>query len=423
MPIYLSLSSMFLAGVLLFFNWKVNRNALFLSLLMVLIATGQVSHYLILHATEPFWLSLFVNIPGPLWSMIGPCLYFYVRSVLTDRLLFRKKDWLHTLPFWINLVGTLPYLLTPFSYKIEMANLFIHNMTAAKNVRFNWMLGNEAALLSRSALQIGYALACLWMIFVFQRMRSKRPGPPSPQGRMIVHWLQAVSVFVLLVGVYYFIGVYLYYGEPSMNRNIVNVYSGLYFFGVVLTFLPSLVLVYPEILYGIPRKREASTASIPLVYVEPKLPLHDAAPDITSVAVEAETQTIGQNQSEVVDPMQELGQRVLVFMEREKPYLIQDFSIEDLADMLDVPRHHLYYCFKNILKTRFVTLRSEFRVREAQRRLLEADMEKNTFIGIGKSCGFASTSAFYRTFREVEGCTPGEFLERSKGGNNHLSER
>lgn len=402
MPLNLSLLSIVLALVLLAFNWKVNRNALYLSVLMILIATGQISHYLILHATEPFWLSFFVNIPGPLWSMIGPCLYFYVRSVLTDRLVFRKTDWLHTLPFWVNLVGTFPYLMTPFSYKIEMANMFIHNMAAAKNIRFNWLMGNEAVLLSRFAVQIGYALACLWMIAVFQRMRRQPPGKASPQDRMILHWLVAVSVFVLLVGIYHFVGVYLYYSDPSMNRNIVNIYSGLYFFGVGLTFLPSLVLVYPEILYGIPRRREATQASMSQVAAEHTGPSEHAAPTYTAA-------------EESSDSMQKLGQNVISFLEREKPYLNKDFTIEDLADMIGVPRHHLYYCFKNVLKTRFVTLRAELRVREAQRRILMADLEQTTFYAIGLTCGFSSHTGFFRTFREVAGCSPGEFVERSRG--------
>ena len=197
MSLYLSLLSMVLAGVLLFFNWKVNRNALFLSLLMVLIATAQVRQYLVLHATEPFWLALFLNSPAPLWSMTGACLFFYVRSVLTDRLTFRKSDWLHTLPFWINLVGTLPYILTPFSYKIEVANMYINNLPAAVDAHFNWFMGNEVNLLLRYSIQIGYALVCLWMVAKFQQRQRHSADRPSSQARMIVPWLVAVSVFVL----------------------------------------------------------------------------------------------------------------------------------------------------------------------------------------------------------------------------------
>ncbi len=101
-------------------------------------------------------------------------------------------------------------------------------------------------------------------------------------------------------------------------------------------------------------------------------------------------------------------------MDREKPYLRQDFSIEDLAEKLGVPRHHLYYCFNNILKKKFVVLRMEYRIREVKKCLLESDMEKTTLEAIGGSCGFASRSAFYRIFTEQVGCSPGEFIEQHK---------
>lgn len=156
-----SLLSMLLALVVFAFNWKVNRNALFLSLLMILIATLQIRQYLSLTGTHPFWLAIFINNPAPLWSMIGPCLWFYVRNVLTDRMTFRRSDLLHTIPFWVSLAGTLPYLLTPFSYKLDVAYLDINNSDAAYHIRYNWLMNNQWYNLSRSAVQVGYAVACL----------------------------------------------------------------------------------------------------------------------------------------------------------------------------------------------------------------------------------------------------------------------
>ena len=415
---------MVLAGVLLFFNWKVNRNALFLSLLMVMIATAQVRQYLILYATEPFWLAIFTNNFAPMWSMTGACLFFYVRSVLTDRLTFRKSDLLHNLPFWVNLAGTLPYILTPFSYKLEVANLFIHKMSEARDVRFNAWMGNEMNLLSRYAIQIGYALACLWMLAGFHLRRRQASSRSSGKGgTMIIPWLLAVSVFVLLVGVYYFVGASLYFRHPSLERTLVSVYREVYIIGVVLTFLPSLVLVFPEILYGIPRQRGKPAASIPPAITQTAPVSEGAEPgvgsDIAETAAEPPASVEAVAQTEVgtqttADPMQELGRRVLILMERDKPYLSPDFSIEQLADMLEVPRHHVYYCFKNVLKTKFVSMRTEYRVNEAKMRLLEADLEETTLYAIGRSCGFSSHSAFYRIFNEAVGCSPGEFIERSK---------
>ena len=101
-------------------------------------------------------------------------------------------------------------------------------------------------------------------------------------------------------------------------------------------------------------------------------------------------------------------------MEQEKPYLQPDFSIEQLAEMLDEPRHHLYYCSKNILQKKFVTLRTEYRVREAKRHLMDTDLKETTLEGIGRRCGFASRSAFYRIFTEQTGCSPRKYVDRNR---------
>jgi AraC-like DNA-binding protein len=412
MALYLSLLNMILALILLLFNWKVNRNALFLSVLMILIASCQTRQYLILHGKEPFWLAIFITSPAPLWSMIGPCLFFYVRSVLTDRFEFRRSDLLHTLPFWFSLIGIFPYLLTPFSYKLEMAQLFIERMPAAKDVPFNWMMSNEWSLKSRYAIQIGYAVFCLWVLAGFQRRRIQDPNTPLSHSGMIHKWLIAVSVFVLLTGLYYFSGAFLYFKNPSLRREMVTSYSGLYVIGIVLTCLPALVLVFPEILYGIPRRRETADMSAPL----PEPPAASGEP-ITEMDLPVPSslpEAPGLPEGPEYDPFREMGQRVLNYMEQEKPYLQPDFSIEQLAETLNVPRHHLYYCFKNILQKKFVNLRSEYRVREAKKRLLEGDLNENTLHGIARECGFTSRSTFYRIFTEQTGCSPGEYVERNQ---------
>ena len=60
-----------------------------------------------------------------------------------------------------------------------------------------------------------------------------------------------------------------------------------------------------------------------------------------------------------------------------------------------------------------MTLRSEYRVREAKKRLLEGNLKESTLHGIARECGFTSRSAFYRVFTEQTGCSPGEYVERN----------
>lgn len=407
-----SLLSILLALVVLVFNWKVNRNALFLSLLMILIGSGQLRHYLIFHGTDPFWLAILVNNPSPLWSMTGACLFFYVRSVLTDRFEFRKADLLHTIPFWVSLVGIMPYLFSPFSGKIEVANLFIRKMEAIKDVEFNWLMDHEWSLRIRYIIQIGYALACLWMLIQFKRRRTIDPNRPIGQKSLIHKWLVAVTVFVLLDALYFSMGTSIYFKYYPLARSLPMNFPEMNLMGMILTSIPMLVIVFPEILYGIPRRQETppiakdTNMAVPLG----KVPHSALLPDPEA----ATTPTFDKPGPGSQDPFAVLGQRVIDIMEQEKPYLLQDFSIEELAVMLGVPRHHLYYCFKNVLKKKFVILRTEYRIREVKKVLLEADLDNTTLEAIGWSCGFASRSAFYRIFTEQVGCSPGEFIEQHK---------
>ena len=131
---------------------------------------------------------------------------------------------LHTLPFWISLVGIMPYLLTPFSHKIRVANLFIEKMDAVKQVNFTWMMSHKVNLQLRNLLQIGYAIACLWMIAKFQRRRKQNTIGSTLHGKLIEKWLVAVSVFVLLTGLCYFVGAFLYFRYHSLARNITARY-------------------------------------------------------------------------------------------------------------------------------------------------------------------------------------------------------
>ena len=101
-------------------------------------------------------------------------------------------------------------------------------------------------------------------------------------------------------------------------------------------------------------------------------------------------------------------------MEEQQPFLDPEFSLDDLAEQLDVPKHHLYYCFRNILNTRFTTLRTEYRIRHAKKLLGEIDLRITTLEAVGRQCGFATHSSFYKTFKSEVGCSPGEFVEKNR---------
>jgi AraC-like DNA-binding protein len=116
------------------------------------------------------------------------------------------------------------------------------------------------------------------------------------------------------------------------------------------------------------------------------------------------------------DPFAELADLVLKVMAEKQPYLSLDFSLEDLAELLQVPKHHLYYCFQNHLHTKFTRLRTKFRVEHAKQLLTELDLGQITIDAVGRNSGFASKTNFYTIFKAEVGISPGEFAQ----ANNRL---
>jgi len=406
MSLNIAILNMFLPLVIFLYNRRVNRNAVLLSILLFLIATSHVRHALVMHASDPFWLAIIANNLTPIWTLIGPCLYLYVRGVLTDRMEWKRTDWLHTIPFWINLVGIVPYLLTPFSYKLQVADMLIRHLETYKDMRMNWLMPQPVNLTIRSVLQIAYALACMAMLVRYSRRHRSDIDRPRRQSGFVYPWLWAVTVFVLLIAIYYFSIVLLYYYKPELGRRMMFEYEVVYLLGGILTFLPFLLLFVPEILYGIPKYRPLTpvAGTIPGTQVTPPV---SASPDSNLTATPASP--VEQPQA---DPFQQLADRIRSLMEQEKPYLRKDFTFDDLARQLEAPRHHVQYCLRHVLQTRFVTLRTRYRIAYAKQRLLEGDNQDTTLEYIGNASGFSSRSAFYKVFKAEVGCSPGEYAEK-----------
>ncbi len=111
------------------------------------------------------------------------------------------------------------------------------------------------------------------------------------------------------------------------------------------------------------------------------------------------------------DPLAETAQLIVDYINAEKPYLNEEFDIEDIAEKLDIPRHHIIYCFTMILKKKFTTYRTTLRVEHAKELLSAGSANTLSIDGIGSQSGFPSRSSFYASFKSETGMTPSQYLE------------
>ena len=113
---------------------------------------------------------------------------------------------------------------------------------------------------------------------------------------------------------------------------------------------------------------------------------------------------------EIRDRFRILSDRIRDTMEERKPYLDPDFTLDDLARLMGVPKHHIYHCLNGTLNVRFTRMRAEYRIRHAIRLIDEGAGSGKSLQTIGLESGFSSRSSFIIAFCEVTGQTPRDYL-------------
>lgn len=121
MQLLLSVSAILLSAILLYFNARDNKSTIYLGGFFLLAGLYTFILYALFNSGSVKLACIVLVNSGFLPFLIGPSLYFYIRSVLKDDPVLKKHDWWHLLPVFLFLVMAFPYLLTSWSHKIEVA--------------------------------------------------------------------------------------------------------------------------------------------------------------------------------------------------------------------------------------------------------------------------------------------------------------
>lgn len=94
-------------------------------------------------------------------------------------------------------------------------------------------------------------------------------------------------------------------------------------------------------------------------------------------------------------------------MEQDKLFQNEELKLKSLAVQLDLSGHQLSELINREFGKGFSRFIREYRVKEAQRILI--DEPSASVLSVGLSVGFTSQSNFYTAFREITGITPGKY--------------
>lgn len=109
--------------------------------------------------------------------------------------------------------------------------------------------------------------------------------------------------------------------------------------------------------------------------------------------------------------------QIYELLEKEKTYLIPEYSITDLSNQIGVASNIISMVINSKIQLTFPELINKYRVEKAKQLLLNMKKNKSTIETIAYDCGFSNRTSFYTSFRKFTNQSPSEYLKETEKGN------
>lgn len=396
MLLFLTLSGIFLSILLLYFNARNYSSTIYLGLFFLLLSFYGFIQYITLYSGNLFLVSIFYINFGFIMYLMGPLLYWYMRSILTDTFNLRRYDNWHFVPSLIYLAFELQYILTPHSYKQEIAAYIIANTDFVALFRATYLhrlLPIEIIFLSRPLLLLGYMIASL---FIFVKYVSKRKSSfVFSHQFFMTNWLAVFFSFLFLLVLSHMASIIVSFKNEDKSvfytLNLIQIFSG-----VGLTGLLCSPFFFPGILYGLPRMPEAIKEN------------HTHQMNSNEPEAEMKRNAFNLEAGYLIS----IGEKIESCMLEHKPYLHPEFNLPQLSVLLRIPVHHLTYYFREERGQSFNDYRNEWRIKHSMSLIAEGKADGLTLEAIGLLSGFSTRNTFFKAFKKSQGISPGAFADQ-----------
>lgn len=406
LPQFISIAGIFLSVLLIYYNFKKKPQIVFIGLFFAFLSAYTYFHYVMIYSQNKVLVAIvFVQLTF-VGYLIGPMLYFYIRSVLKEQKLFRKIDLLHFIPALYYLIASVPYVILPWKTKLEIASKIINDQNLfwqASIAYLNWLIPIGVNYPSRPILLFLYSAFSLFLLVRQKQLLLKTSSNHHMdyQGKWLMILLGFLGMFSILQSA---MVVYSVVIEDSILFHTNNVFQ--IFSGIALLIIMLVPFFFPSVLYGIPSTPIDRSFTRMNSDVDDKVNTlfgQKAEMHLKKIIPEFEPQYIEHIKNEVSRHMEE-----------EKCYLAKDCNLQSFARTINIPAHHLLYFFKEVKGQSFNDFKNHLRVQHAKILMEENSNMLFTMEAIGALSGFTSKNAFYVAFNKFEGCTPGVYIEKKQ---------
>jgi AraC-like DNA-binding protein len=394
MLLSISNAAFIISFVLLFFLNKTNRANIYLIIFFLINSIYGLTNHSIFSSKSPILVAiLFIN-SMPLYALSGPSLYFYFRTTLNGgNARLRGWDYLHFLPALVLLLNVLPHILTPFEYKLGLANELILN--TSKFVMIDQpIISSKHSFAFRPFHLFIYLIICAFTYFRHVKKQHESLIPVF-KIRWNRNWYFIFLLFLFFTFLPYLIIslTYLFYGPTALTNPLVI--TAINFTAASFFFSNLSILLFPKELYGIPFLGKL-------------------------------IKNLGDEQSEMEEDIHYIKKTSTFFLEPKrlteiseaiKAYLVGNpcirpgFNLSLMSLEIQIPKHQLTYFFNDHLNITFNDWKNEIRITHFISLLKNGQAINNTLESLSQSSGFLSRSKFTNAFKKSQGKTPSAFIK------------
>ncbi|HEX8576590.1 MAG TPA: helix-turn-helix domain-containing protein [Flavobacterium sp.] len=360
-------SNFLLTAVLLFLlkkagNIKANR---VLSIVLLLLGVSFLSDVLWTKHFFDYYPHLF-DYDTPMGLCIGPLVYLYIRYQINPQTRLQPSDLLHLLPLVLYIWLLQDFLFSNASDKLKM----IHNLAIPNFFLVQYL---------KKAQLLLYGLVCYRFLARHKRVTYELLS--NLENRHL-QWLKHL---LLATGV--LLGLWVISNEFIWTQPALGI--------TLLAF--SYWIAYQAL------QQESSFANIATQSVLP--------------IINEEPAGRYRNSSLSDEYLKEAMDRIEQYMTNEKPYLNGDMNLTSLAEQLAFSPNQLSQILNEGFRENFYRLVNRYRIEESKRLLLDPAFEHYNIMGIAFEAGFSTKSTFNKTFKELTGLSPSEFLKQHRSIN------
>ncbi len=385
--VYTSLLLVFIVSLLLLLNhWHQNKGIAYLVIIIIGFGLRQTTLLVLNTSREPLLLASLIAHIDPLIALIGPSLIYYFKSVVKGKIVWDKALFLLSIPALLCVINLMPYFAIPFENKVAYFRLTSVNRPS---LAYLFLLTNY-----QQSLTMIFNLGCLTYGLRYL-IKAKAGNGTYLKKKISVLISRILAIIPINILPNLLVVILLALKSKQLgkidfaNPSVLN--DQFLFFLTLL--LPLSLFLIPSWLYN---------EKDPLSFLENFIRTWKSV-------VNEKSKFSAEDSFEKSSDLD----RIISYIEAEKPYIKTAFSLHDISQALNIPHNRVATCFSKQLKMAFPSYRNKLRIEYATDLLRSGTHLTTSIEGIAEMSGFKSKSIFYKIFKEEHGTTPTDWIKEN----------